>query len=429
MWRGDRGRKAGPPRWTARQRLSAVLPAAAGGLIVLAACSGTAGGSGTGGGAASPWPTALTAPAASLGPGEGVLRLIVPPGPVQNGNVNPQADWVTPFEKQTGCQVELRNASSDVQAVRDIAGGGAAYDGILASPEAAGQLIAARAVAPLNAGLINGYGALDPKLRSAPSQVSGGTVYGIPYIWDSYVAGYNSGQVKPVPQDWSAVFAPPSAARYVGKITLPDSTATIALAALYLKSARPSLGISDPFELDKTQFAAAVRAVNAVRHSVGTFWTQDSSVIGQLGDGQDVVGGVMNHQIDEMARAGLPAAAVPALATAGRSGVTVAYVESWLMSAKAAHPGCMYRWLSWSASESVQERASAWTNDAPVNPMACTGPVSGTCGRFGEAGLPSARNLVFEHLPVSDCGDGRTGCAAYAQWQAAWQRITAGSGS
>jgi putative spermidine/putrescine transport system substrate-binding protein len=352
-----------------------------------------------------------------------MLRLVVMPGPVQNGNVNPQADWVTPFEKQAGCRVELTNAYSDAQAESDIAGGGAAYDGILASPEVAGQLIAARAVAPLNVGLINGYGALNPTLRSAPSQVSGGTVYGIPYLWDSYVAGYNSGQVKPMPQGWSAVFAPPSAARYVGKITLPDSTATIALAALYLKSARPSLGISDPFELDKTQFAAAVQAVNAVRRSVDTFWTQDSSVIGQLGDGQDVLGGVMNHQIDEMASAGLPVAAVPAPATVGRSGPAIAYVESWLMSAKAAHPSCMYRWLSWSASEYVQERASTWTNDAPVNPMACTGPVSGTCDRFGEAGLASTRNVVFEHLPVSNCGDGRTGCVAYAQWQAAWRRI------
>jgi putative spermidine/putrescine transport system substrate-binding protein len=363
----------------------------------------------------------------SLGPGEGVLRLIVMPGPVQNGNVNPQADWVTPFSKHAGCRVDLTNASSDAQAESYIAGGGAAYDGILASPEVAGQLIAARAVAPLNVGLISGYGALSPKLRSAPSQVSGGRVYGVPYIWDSYVAGYNSGQVKPTPQDWSAVFAPPSAARYAGKITLPDSTATIALAALYLKSARPSLGISDPFELDKTQFAAAVQAVNAVRRSVSTFWTQDSSVVGQLGDGQDALGGVMNHQISEMARAGLPVAGVPALAGAGRSGVTAAYVESWLMSAKAAHPSCMYRWLSWSASRYVQEQASAWTGDAPVNPAACTGPVSGTCDRFNEAGLASARNVVFEHLPVSDCGDGRAGCVAYGQWQAAWQRIVSGS--
>jgi spermidine/putrescine-binding protein len=352
-----------------------------------------------------------------------MLRLVVMPGPVQNGNVNPQADWVTPFEKRTGCRVELTNAYSDVQAESDIAGGGAAYDGILASPEVAGQLITARAVAPLNVGLIGGYRALSPVLRSAPSQVSGGTVYGIPYNWDAYVVGYDSSQVKPMPQGWSAVFAPPSAARYAGKVTLPDSTATIALAALYLKSARPSLGISDPFELDKTQFAAAVRAVSAVRRNVGTFWTQDSSVIGQLGDGQDVLGGVMNHQIDEMAKAGLPAAAVPALGTAGRSSMTVAYVESWLMSARAAHPSCMYRWLSWSASRYVQEQASAWTNDAPVNPMACTGPVSGTCDQFGEAGLASAPNVVFEHLPVSGCGDGRTGCVAYAQWQAAWQRI------
>jgi putative spermidine/putrescine transport system substrate-binding protein len=94
------------------------------------------------------------------------------------------------------------------------------------------------------------------------------------------------------------------------------------------------------------------------------------------------------------------------------------------MTSQAPETDCTYRWLSWSASASVQERVSAWTNTAPANPAACTGPAAANCREFHEAGLATARNLVFEHLPASDCGGGKAGCADYAQWQTDWRRIT-----
>jgi putative spermidine/putrescine transport system substrate-binding protein len=401
--------------------------------MLVAGCSGGSGGtthaSGTThatGVAASP---AGTAPA-----GQNLLRLVVPPGPVQNGNVMAQDDWVTPFQKQTGCLVYLKNAYTDAEAAKDITAGGSYYSGVLASPELAGQLISSGAAAPLKTALIPGYTALSPALRTAPTEVSGGKTYGVPYAWDSYVTGYDASKVNPAPQNWNALFAPGSAARYAGKITMPDSPATIALAALYLKSAQPSLGITDPFELDKTQFAAATQAVKAVRNNVGTFWSQDSSVIGPLGDGQDVLGAVMTHQIAEMARAGLPTAGVPAQATAAGSGSgsgsgeTIGYVQSWLMSSHAGNPSCMNRWLSWTASKYVQEHMAAWTGTAPANPAACTGAASPICAAFHETSQSSARNMTFEHLPATACGNGRTGCTSYATWQSAWQRLAPPAG-
>ena len=403
-----------------------MLPALAGALVLLAGCSGTRTGTSHAASAAPAATASPGSPPASSTPSRGVIRLIVPPGPVQNGNVNPKADWVTPFEQQTGCRVQLKNASTDAQAVADITRGigRSYYDGILASPAVAGQLIRAGAVQPLDVRRISGYAQLSPRLRSAPSEVSGTRVYGMPYSWDSYVTGYDAGKVRPAPQAWSSLFAPASAARYAGKITVPDAPVTLALAALYLKSAQPSLGISDPFELTGPQLAAAVQAVNAVRHSVGTYWTQDSLVIGQLGDGQDVLGAVLGHQIVEMARAGLPTAGVPAPTAAAGAGTVVASVLSWMVTSQPPEAGCMYRWLSWSASAPVQERVSAWANTAPANPAACTGPAAANCAEFHEAGLATARNLVFDQLPASDCGGGQTGCTDYAQWQADWQHIT-----
>lgn len=393
------------------------------GLALIAGCS-SGGGKPAGQTAARPSTGTAGSGATSLGAAEGTLRLVVPPGPVQDGNVNLNDDWVTPFQKQTGCRVTLKNANTDAQAVQFMTQNDF-YDGVLASPEAAGQLIAAGAAASLNVHLIDGYQALSPRLRGAPSEVSGGKVYGVPYLWDAYVTGYNPGAVKPAPRGWDELFAPASAKRYSGKITMPDAPVTLALAALYLKSARPSLGITDPFELNQAQFGAAVKAVDAVRGDIGAFWTQDSSVIGQFGSGQDVLGAVLRHQVDALAQAGLPAASVPSVPSSESvaSGPTIGSVESWLMSAKAQDPGCMYRWLAWSSSGRVQQQVSAWTGQAPARPAACTGAAAAPCGQFHEAVLASARNLVFERLPVSHCGGGRTGCVAYPQWQAAWERL------
>jgi putative spermidine/putrescine transport system substrate-binding protein len=389
----------------------------AGALMLVAGCSG--GGSTHTSAAAAPTATASPSGPAS----QGWLRLIVPPGPVQNGNVIPQQNWVSGFTMRTGCQVYLDNANTDSEAEQDLTDGGSYYSGILASPELAGQLISAGKAAPLDTARIPGYTAISSTLRNAPTEVSGGKVYAEPYAWDTYVTGYDANKVNPAPQNWGALFDPASAARYAGKITMPDTPATIALAALYLKSAQPSLGISDPFELNQAQFTAATQVVNAVRHNVGTFWAQDSAVVGQLGDGQDVLGAVMTHQIAEMARAGLPATGVPAQATAARTGETIGYIQSWLMSSKAGNPSCMYKWLAWTATKSVQERMAAWTGTAPVNPGACAGPAAPICAAFHEPSLPSAQNIVFEHLPLSDCGGGRTGCVDYARWQAAWNRM------
>jgi putative spermidine/putrescine transport system substrate-binding protein len=396
-------------------------------MVLLAACTGTRSGDNLPGATPS-----ATGPTSATNPN--YIRLIVPPGPVQNGEVDTTTDWVTPFEEQSGCRVELTTAPTDAAAYADLTTGTGEsyYDGILASPEVAGRLINAKAVAPLTTSRISGYSRISPRLARSATEVSGTTTYGLPYLWDSYVTGYAAGKVKPAPQSWTALFSPTAAQAYSGKITVPQDPVTLGLAALYLESAQPSLGITDPFELTKTQLAAAEHAVQAVRGDISTYWNSDSTVVGQLGDGQDVLGAVLTHQINQMTRAGLDTAGVPALneaggSEAGGSGTAVAYLSSWLVSAHAANTKCTYQWLSWTTSNYVQERASAFTSAAPAAPAACTGPAAANCAAYHMSTLPTARNIVFEHLPQARCGQ-TGGCASYTDWQTAWKRITDAAG-
>ena len=47
----------------------------------------------------------------SIGEGEGQVNLIIWAGYVEDGTTDPKVDWVTDFEKETGCQVNSRSAT------------------------------------------------------------------------------------------------------------------------------------------------------------------------------------------------------------------------------------------------------------------------------------------------------------------------------
>ncbi len=384
-----------------RLTVSAALGAA---LTLLAACASPAG-------------QAKPAPLTSIGPGEGSLRLLGTPGYVEDGSPDPRVDWVSAFEHRTGCQVsysQVANANSIPATLRMT---GANYDGVLAPPAIAGQLISEGLVAPVNTAIVHGYAAISSAFRTQTVATSKGKTYGVPYVWNAYLLGYATSAVQPPPRSWSALFDPVSAARYAGKIMLPDSPFTIALAALYLESARPSLGITDPYELTANQFAAATGLLTSVRRSITQYYSQDSQVIDGLATGSAVLGVVDPHQVDVLARAGLKVAgADPVEGTTGS-------VSFWLMRAHAPDPNCMYKWLAWSLTRRVQRQVAQWSGTAPVNAAACDELGPGVCGLYHVGDQAYLSKVAFAHVPSTDCGNGKRGCVPWAAWLGAWKSI------
>ena len=47
--------------------------------------------------------------AGPVGEGEGAVNILAWPGYVEDGSTDPAVDWVTPFEKQTGCKVNRQD--------------------------------------------------------------------------------------------------------------------------------------------------------------------------------------------------------------------------------------------------------------------------------------------------------------------------------
>src|SRR4029077_12254426 len=86
--------------------------------MVAAACSNS-NDNGGGGTSASPAKTYDT-----IGAGEGERNLVAWNGYVEDGTNDPNFDWVTDFEKQTGCKVSVKYADTSDEMVALMRQGG-----------------------------------------------------------------------------------------------------------------------------------------------------------------------------------------------------------------------------------------------------------------------------------------------------------------
>src|SRR3954454_1234840 len=116
----------------------------------------------------------------TVGKGEGELNLVNWAGYVEDGSdYGPKYDWVTPFEKQTGCQVSYKEAGTSDEMVKLMRTG--QYDGVSASGNATARLVAGGDVAPVNVDLISNYKTVFDDIKDQPYNTFDGVHYGIPH--------------------------------------------------------------------------------------------------------------------------------------------------------------------------------------------------------------------------------------------------------
>ena len=91
----------------------------------------------------------------TLGEGEGQVNLIAWAGYAENGSNDKTVDWVTPFEQESGCKVNVKVGNTSDEMVQLMRTG--QYDGVSASGDATLRLIYAGDVAPVNTALVPNY--------------------------------------------------------------------------------------------------------------------------------------------------------------------------------------------------------------------------------------------------------------------------------
>jgi putative spermidine/putrescine transport system substrate-binding protein len=154
-------------RWMVFAVLTLALAA-----FTAAGCGGDDDSGGGGGGSSEGTPK-------KLGKGEGQVNLIAWGGYVEDGSTDPNVDWVSDFEKQTGCQVNVKIGATSDEMVTLMRTG--KYDGVSASGDATLRLIAGGDVAPVNTDLVPNYKDVFDALKDQPFNTVDGVNYGIPH--------------------------------------------------------------------------------------------------------------------------------------------------------------------------------------------------------------------------------------------------------
>ena len=99
--------------------------------------------------------------------------------------------------------------------------------------------------------------------------------------------------------------------------------------------------------------------------------------------------------------------------------------DTWMISAKAKHPNCMYKWMDWITSPKVNAQVAEWFGEAPAQTLACDRDGGQELLRdVPRNDADYASKIYYWTTPTKDCLDGRgDDCVAYDVWTSAWTGI------
>ncbi|MCA3562519.1 MAG: ABC transporter substrate-binding protein [Aestuariivirga sp.] len=352
-----------------------------------------------------------------IGPGEGQVDIVAWPGYIERGETDKNYDWVTAFEKETGCKVNVKTAATSDEMVTLMNQGG--FDLVTASGDASLRLVAGKKVQPINISLIKDWGTLDDRLKEAPWHTVDGVHYGVPYQWGPNVLAYNTKVFKDAPKSWSVVFEEqtlPDGKSNKGRVQAFDGPIYVADGALYLMKTKPELGIKNPYELNQAQFDAVIALLKNQRQLVGRYWHDAMVQIDDFKNEGVVASGSWPFQVNL-----LEADKQPISSTIPAEGAT-GWADTTMMHAEAPHPNCAYLWLNHSLNPKLQGDLAAWFGSVPSVPAACKGNELLTDAGCATNGFENFDKIWFWRTPTAKCGV-EGGCVPYSQWDKAYREV------
>jgi putative spermidine/putrescine transport system substrate-binding protein len=347
-----------------------------------------------------------SAPATSVPRAEGALRLLVRQGYAEQA-------WVAPFEHDTGCKVEVRYA--DTPAGLRSGADNWAFDVASIPGSLAYAVVQDGAARAINPDLVAARASFRAPFRDPAAGRAGTHRYGIAFLWSPRLLIWRHSLRKHAPSSWGPLALKVKARR--GRVALEDTPLEIGDAALALRALAPKLGITDPYALDETQFAAALALAKERLQLAGALWLVTGDEIDaftgglvDVGEGDWYTAGQIRDQNTDVGLT-LPREGAPG------------EVDLWMLGAHALHPGCAYRWMQYASGANVQAEVARSYGATPVNADACAVLGKTACAQL-HADVPAAflKRIAFRHTPVENCGGGRR-CVPFARWEQAWTDI------
>jgi putative spermidine/putrescine transport system substrate-binding protein len=347
----------------------------------------------------------------TLGAGEGQVNIVAWPGYIERGETDAAFDWVTKFEAATSCKVNVKTANTSDEMVALMNEGG--FDLVTASGDASLRLIAGKRVQPVNIALIPSWGTVDERLQNAPWHTVDGVHYGTPYMWGPNVLMYNTKVFPEAPKSWSVVFEPmdlPDGKPNAGRVQAYDGPIHVADAALYLMHNKPELGITNPYELNQDQYAAALDLLRQQRKLVGRYWHDAFIQMDDFKNEGVVASGSWPFQVNILASEDQPVAST--IPVEGATG----WADTTMLHAEAENPNCAYLWMEHTLSSPLQSDLSVWFGAVPSVPAACTdGRGMQNAEGCATNGLGDFEKIRFWTTPVSSCAS-QGECVPYYRW-------------
>jgi len=347
-----------------------------------------------------------------IGKAEGQVNIVAWPGYIERGETDPKFDWVTGFEKASGCSVQVKTANTSDEMVALMNEGG--FDLVTASGDASLRLIAGKRVQEINIDLIPGWKNIDDRLKDAPWHTVDGKHYGTPYMWGPNVLMYNTDVFKEAPTSWNVVFEEmtlPDGKSNKGRVQAYDGPIHVADAANYLMKHKPDLGIESPYELNADQYAAALELLRVQRTLVSRYWHDAFIQMDDFTNEGVVASGSWPFQVNILQSQGAPIAS-----TIPEEGAT-GWADTTMMHADAENPNCAYMWMEHTLSSNLMSDLSVWFGANPGVPAACTdGRGMQTAEGCNKNGMDDFEKINFWTTPVTKCATQNDECVPYYRW-------------
>ena len=388
-------------------RIRRFVAAAAAMMVALAACSGTGGGS--------PKPSVPT----ELGSAQGqTINVLAWPGYVENGSTDPTQDWVTDFQKASGCTVKPQIFGTSDEAYTLFSTNPTQFDIVSASGDASLRLVRGGFVQPVNTALFKNYPDIFDALKNKPYNTVDGQAYGVPHGRGSNLLMWRTDQVNPAPTTWAQMFDP--ANKY--KVSIYDAPIYIADAAVVLMKTKPDLKITNPYALDDAQLAAAVDLLKQQKPAVTQRWTDYTKQMTDFTSGNSNVGTTW-QVITNLLKAQTPP--VPVDVIKPSEGAT-GWSDTWMINSKTKNLACAYAYIDYLVSPQTNAKIAEWFGEAPGNSKACALTVDKTlCDTFHANDDAFWKDVWYWQTPTTDCVDGRKDvkCKGFDDWIKAWTEI------
>jgi putative spermidine/putrescine transport system substrate-binding protein len=367
--------------------------------------------------AATPGPSLPTAADIANTQGQ-TINVLAWPGYVENGSTYPEYDWVTDFQKTSGCTVKPTIFGTSDEAYTQFSTNPEQYDVISASGDASLRLVRGGFVQPYNLALSKSYPDIFEALKNKPYNTVDGVAYGIPHGRGSNLLMWRTDQVTPAPTKWAQMFDPASGY----KVSIYDAPIYIADAAVLLMATKPELKITNPYALDDAQFAAAIDLLKQQKSMVTQRWTDYLKQMDDFRSGTSNVGTTWQI-ITNLLQGEKPPVAVDVIKPPeGATG----WSDTWMINSKTKNLACAYAYIDYLTSPEINAKIAEYFGEAPGNSKSCALTVDPNhCKIFHADDDAFWKDVWYWQTPTADCVDGRTdvNCKDFGEWIKAWTEV------